>query len=356
MQVQTIKASAGPVCQSEQARAEVDRLIAATQNDSIEFPYVLANHLPMVLEAMARLGASAERLREFYDFYRSENKVPPPAGPVAPIDRMSWRSALGDRSREADYRAFFQGEVSRLGGSAAIRHYVPQLAPGVAASALHAMMRTAYGVMRNDDIEIGTALGYWATCYLPLRDEPAGPPDIEDPLGLALAMHGTPSYANVEPESDHLWHWMREVGTMDCFAPLIGRWKMGPDCIERVARLSAALYASTMTFEAVHAVTGTHWVRLISPHLDDPHVLLKPFWAAILSVYPKIGRPAPASADELDALRAMTPPPDAERAAIAVASNDEHDHSFTFSALTEFARTGDPLYRVLAAKRLGMLA
>ena len=59
---------------SVDARAEADRLIAGTRLNSAEFPVVLANHLPMVLEALCQLGASAERLAEFADTYADQNE------------------------------------------------------------------------------------------------------------------------------------------------------------------------------------------------------------------------------------------------------------------------------------------
>lgn len=337
------------------ARAEADRLIAETRGRSAEFPVLLANHLPMVLEALCRLGASPERLAAYAEHYDSLHAVPPLPAPVAPITAGSWTAALGDRSREADYRAFFLQETRRLGGPGAIRIYVPRLSHGVGASALHGLMRLAYGVLRADDAEIGAGLGYWAATFLPLPDRPEGPPVTDEPLALAAAMQDMPAFIGAHVDSHLLWGWIEAIGNKPEFAPLIGRLRLGPDGLDRVAAASLALYAGTMSFEALHAVTGSHWVRLVAPHLDDPRQLTRHFWQVILAVYPKIGMPAPASAEAMAALRAVPPPPDAEIAGAAVASDDEHDHSLVFSALQEYARTGDPLYRVLAARRVGLL-
>jgi hypothetical protein len=338
------------------ARGTAEHLIAATQQQSAEYPVVLASHLPMLLEIHCRLGASAQRLTDFADFYNRCNKVPQLAPSVAPITRDNWLGALGDRSRERDYRRFFAAETERIGGLAAIRRYLPELARGIGASALHALMRLAYAILRGDDTEIAIGLGYWAATWLPLRDEPKGPPDIDDPLALAAEMQRIPAFRNVEVETDLLWHWMRAVGRKDEFAPLIGRLRIGTDALDRVTRASLALYASTLSFEGLHAMTGSYWVRVISPHVDDPGQLLRYFWQAVLAVYPKIGMPTPLSAEELDAMRAIKPPPAAEIAAAAVASDDEHHPSVVFTAFQEHARTGDPLYLVLAAKRVELIA
>ena len=83
---------------------ELDRLLAEGRRFSGEFPAFLANHLPMVLVAMQRLGGSDERLRAFFATYRNMNHLPPPPPAVAPIERGAWTAALGDRARESDYR------------------------------------------------------------------------------------------------------------------------------------------------------------------------------------------------------------------------------------------------------------
>jgi hypothetical protein len=344
------------------ARAAAERLIAETRRNSAEYPVAFANHLPMLLEIQYQLGASAERLEQYAEIYNTSRRVPPAPPPVAPLGRADWRTAIGDRSRESDLRRFFTGESERLGLGGAIRAYLPALAPGVGASALHGLMRLAYAVLRNDTQEAGTALGYWASAFLPLRDEPDLSPRTRDPLDLARAMQAEPAFRSVAAgKQDLLWRWMRAVGQMDAFAPLIGRLELGPDALDRVADACLALYgAGVHSLEGVHAMTGAWWVRLVSPHTDAPEALVRHFWQAILAVYPKIDMPAPAGADALEALRAAPAPPAIEiaRATLAfdpLADDEEHHPSAVFTAFQEYARTGDRLYLVLAAKRVRLI-
>lgn len=77
--------------------------------------------------------------------------------------------------------AVFSAEVSRLGIEAALKHYLPDLAPGVAASAFHALMRTAYGVLRQNEGDIAIALAYWAATYLALPPATGASPVTDDP-------------------------------------------------------------------------------------------------------------------------------------------------------------------------------
>ena len=112
------------------------------------------------------MGASDERLEAYCQIYHEQNRLVPVPEPIGQITRDNWREFLGQREREGDYRAFFAGEVARLGATPAAVHYLPQLMPGMAASALHAFMRMAYATMTDSDEETGVALGYWAATYL----------------------------------------------------------------------------------------------------------------------------------------------------------------------------------------------
>src|SRR5208282_1548228 len=101
-------------------RSGFEATLARARGDSVEFPVFLANHVPMVLIALDRLGAPPERLEEWYETYRAKNHLARVPNPVAPIDAQYWEASLGDRAREADYRSFFAGEVSRLGVAGAV--------------------------------------------------------------------------------------------------------------------------------------------------------------------------------------------------------------------------------------------
>ena len=332
----------------------LDALLAEAREDSVEFPPALANHAPMVLTVLDRLGASEERLRAYFDGYRADNGLVPLAPPVVPIDRARWTEALGDRTREADYRTFFAREVGALGVRAAVATYLPDLARGVAGSALHPLMRLAYGILRTDPAEVATALAYWATCFLPLPPATGAAPDTDDP-GAVLARVAAMPGLRVLPSYDHLWHGMRAVGDDPDFAPAVDWLRIGPNTLPRIAATSLALFAGTLDFAALHAVTGAHWVRLVSAVCPDP-LLVRYFWQAAASLVPAIGFPALPEAGQLQRWRDRPCPDWQAITAVALPSDDEHDISLVFSAREEERVYGDRLYRVVAARRLGLIA
>ena len=333
----------------------LERAVRWSRQWSVEFPHYLANHLPMVLVALHRMGASDERLESYCRIYSEANGLVPVPPPIGGVTRENWREFLGHRDYEGDYRAFFAGEVQaarrRSGGEALPADAVWRLC-GERAARLHADGLCA---MTDSDEETGVALGYWAATYLPLGSPTGKPPTTDEPAEVLAYMYGPPTFRHVEIERDLLWHFLRSVAAKPEFAGVIDMLAIGPETHDRIARLSLAIYAATGDFAALHAVTGAHWLRLMAPRSVDPAVPLRFFWQAIAALVPKIGFPELPSADTLDQWRRMRLPDWPEIFAEAVTRDDEHDLSLSFSAGEEFKRYGDPLYKFAAAKRLNML-
>jgi hypothetical protein len=218
-------------------------------------------------------------------------------------------------------------------------------------------MRVAYAVLARDDAEVAAALGYWAACWLELGEGVGAAPLTDQPAAVLARVGAVPSLAGVACDGHLLWHFMRATAAQPAFAPVHDWLAVGPDTLERVAADSLALFAATMDFCALHAVTGTHWLRLVLPYLApaDQARAIRQFWQAIAAVYPKMGCPAPLDAAAMATLRAAPCPDWPAIAAAACGSADEHDVSLAFSARAEQARWGDRVYQVVAARRLGLL-
>jgi hypothetical protein len=341
--------------QNAGTRQGLERAVAWSRQWSAEFPFCLANHLPMVLVALHRMGASDERLEAYCHIYHEQNRLAPIPERIGEITRDTWRDFQGQREREGDYRTFFASEVARLGATQAALLYLPQLMPGLAASATHAFMRMAYATMTDSNEETGVALAYWAATFLSLGRSRGSKPSTDDPAEVLRFMYRPEAFRHVEPERDLLWHFMRAVAQKSEFAPVVDKLAIGPETHDRIARCSLALYAATLDFCALHAVTGTHWLRLMAPRTPDTATPLRYFWQAIASLVPKIGFPSLPSEDELEAWRRARLPDWPEIYREAVARDDEHDLSLTFSAGEEFKHYGDRLYQYVAAKRLSLV-
>lgn len=326
---------------------------------SVEFGTQLANHAAMVLHAQRRLGGTEADARRFLAAYRRRTGLGPMQPSPGPVKRATWAGHLGDRAFEAAYRAFFRAELVRTGsGRALARAWLPRLLAGLPASALHALMRLAYALDAEDEAEMADALGYWSATWLPLGEGIGSSPVTADPLEVLRRVGAEPSLADVTVETDLLWHVMRNTAARPAFAPVHDWLEVRPGTLDRIAAAALLVFANTMEFCALHAVTGAHWVRLILPLLGpaDQERAIRHFWQAIAALYHWMGCPAPLGAGAAARQRALAVPGWDAIAAAACASDDEHDLSLVWSAQEEFRFRGDPLYQVVAARRVGLLA
>ncbi|MEO1018153.1 MAG: questin oxidase family protein, partial [Pseudomonadota bacterium] len=213
----------------------LDDPIDKARGYAFEFGMDLANHLPMVLWAMRRLGGSVEDAERFTHHYLEENKlaaVRPSPGPIEP-DR--WDDHVGDRAYEGAYRTFFVQELKRLDEDALLRHYLPRLAPGLPASALHALMRLAYAFDAKSTNETAQALAYWATTYLHLGGRVGGKPQTNDPVEVLGLIAQEPAFRGIEPERDLLWEFMRSMAQKPEFEPVYNWLAIDAETIPKMA-------------------------------------------------------------------------------------------------------------------------
>lgn len=333
----------------------LDRIMAEMPDWHSEFARTYANHAPMVLVALDRIGANADRLRDFFEHYRVAKGLFAPPPRVAPLDAATWETAIGQRERETDLRDFFAGEVGRLGIPGALQAYLPRLSPGVGASAFHALMRLAYALLRADAREVGISLAYWSACWLTMPRATGAAPLTRDPAEILARVSRIAPLRDL-PTHELLWQNMTEVGKVPAFAPVVDWLEVDDQTTARLAGASIALFAATQDFCALHAVTGVHWLRLVLPHCPTPETLQRHFWQGIAALMGEMGFPALPSAEALEAWRRLPVPSWEEINAAARLSNDEHDVSITFSCQEEMKIYGDPLYQLAAARRVGLVA
>ena len=121
----------------------------ASLDDALEIlaPYGIAlrngnsNHAPMVAEALCAMGRP-EAVLPWIARYRERMLPRPEAG--ARIGREDWRGALGDRSRFADWSAFFAEELQEASWREVLDRWVERLVPGFCAAATHGVIRVGH--------------------------------------------------------------------------------------------------------------------------------------------------------------------------------------------------------------------
>lgn len=300
----------------------------------------LANHLPMALLALDRLGADAATLQRFADGYAS--KLLPAAVSASALDPHEVLGSSGDYPR---FVLFFEDRLREAGAEAVLRDWVPVLIPGLAASAFHAMIRLAYAIEGGLDDEIACALAYWASEYaslpLPLAPGAGTLDEIAERLRAATADHVFKPGIIIDKMLEIAW------------GPALARMAVQPAApppLADIARFALGAYIGREDFTLLHTVTGCHAFRIVERYANDKAQARRYLWQAVLAAWLTVAAAAPGRAQP--APHKVDAP--GEIAARALLSDDDHVIKLCYSALCEYREYGNPAYLQAACRKLAL--
>jgi hypothetical protein len=302
----------------------------------------LSNHLSATLVALERLGADDARLSAFAAAYAPRLQTAPAEQPWPAGE--PWPDRLGQHEAWPVYRALFTEWIAQEGASDMLGQVLPQLMPGVSAAAFHGLIRTAYALRSGHLGELADALAYWAcrhqrlgAMHHPLAGT-ARAPATDDPVALLRELRAGRSRAHLISEQ------IRDAAADGRVNRVAARLFVDEGTPERLARAAAFAYAQTGSFTALHLVTGTHAMRVVTRFVDEPLSAWAWFWQAFAhAVVAARLKPLPPAA-----LR-----PWATLVAKARSSNDEHLIKLVESCREKekaYARRGDALWREAASR------
>jgi hypothetical protein len=306
----------------------------------------LANHLPMALLALDRLGADADTMRRFADGYA--RKLLPAGHATSELDPHDYLGSAGDYPR---FVLFFQDRIREAGMEAVLRDWVPVLMPGLAASAFHALIRLAYAIEGGLEDEVALALAYWASEYasLPLSLEPAegSLDEIAERVRLKVAGHAFKPGIIIDRMLDIAWD------------PSLAGEPVQPaaaPALRDIARFALEAYARREDFTLLHIVTGCHAFRIVQRYANDKALAARYLWQAALAAWLTVVLTAPDAAGS-----GHDGPEPGEEAiagieASAILSSDDHVIKLCYSALCEYREYGHPGYLRAAARKAGLVS
>jgi hypothetical protein len=298
----------------------------------------LANHLPMALVALDRLGAPAATMQSFAARYARRLKpVADEEGVTDPADQ------LGAGTHYLPVARHFLDRIARSGAPAVLREWLPVLLPGLAGSAFHCMIRLAYALDAGDEHEIALALAYWVTDHaaLPLTMQ-ATEASLDEIAGrMAGAVQGHVFQPGIIIDR------MQEIARTAAVAGGPTQ-PVAPPQLRDVARFALAAYLAREDFTLLHTVTGCHAMRLVLPYADDVQLAVRYLWQAVLAAYLTVdaaGAPGVPHGAALDA---------DDIAARARTSTDDHVIKLCYTALCEYREYGDHGYLRAASRKLAL--
>lgn len=311
----------------------------------------LSNHLPMALVALDRLGAGAERLRAFAAHYRTRLVPVELEAGIATFEQ--WRSALGRRGTYGAMRTYFERAVTFDGTDAVLRRHVPLLVDGVGGAAFHGVIRLAYALEVQRPRRVAAGLAYLSAVHQPLGERGRATARTSDPLealGEVAALGGVVTAAS----SGNIGERMRTVGAHAAFDGVVDWLEVGPDTQERLIAAAVALYAATDDFTALHGVTGSHALSMLTPYVEDADALVGFWFQALAAAYLTIGAPALGSPGAAIEPWLEAPAGWPTVSAAAIESDDEHVVKLVYTARELDAQRGDPLLLACAARQAGV--
>jgi hypothetical protein len=141
------------------------------------------NHLPMALYALSQMGASDERLAEYFRWWE-ENRALPRRETGRRVGADEWDQYIGEPSMFGALWEIFARRASDRGSAEVVSEVFPFVSDGIAAAAFHGLIRLAYGIEAEHMGEIGAGLATLCSRYanLDLPHHPPATSSVEDAL------------------------------------------------------------------------------------------------------------------------------------------------------------------------------
>ena len=128
--------------------APLDEALERLSGYDIELKNGNSNHAPMVAEALCAMGRP-QAVMPWIARYEERLLRRPAAG--GPIRTGTWRGALGQRDRFADWAEFFGEELRQARWPEVLDRWTGRLTPGFCAAATHGVGRSAFEVTNTSN-------------------------------------------------------------------------------------------------------------------------------------------------------------------------------------------------------------
>ncbi len=324
--------------------SQLHELLDANLQLPPEYQDQLTNHLPMALHSLHSLGASPQRMREFFEIYarRFQGHGQPDAAQGSLVAVADWRRLRGQSDAYPSLLAYFRELVARHGMENALHFALPDLMPGVAAAAFHGVIRTAHAVQAGHAGELTAALAYWAWRWQRL----AMPPDVDPSLTFDI-------WSKLLKEKVPGWHSdgqlisirMGEASLSGTYLALAGALMPAATIETRIADLAALavdLYVARPNFTVLHMITGLRALRTLLPWMQDSETLQATVVHCFVAAY------LAARVTRLDPVTIPKTKPWSEVIEVALASDDAHLIKLVHACREETARYGEGQYLLAA--------
>ncbi|HXZ61230.1 MAG TPA: hypothetical protein VEG62_00710 [Acidimicrobiales bacterium] len=321
-------------------------------------PHGLANHGPMVAEALDHLGRTDDVGPWVARYLTRLDEGPLPDD--RPLSEEEWPHALGRQAQLPGWLALFERETADRPVAAVVGEWVPRLLPGTIGAATHGLIRTGHALRalgRAETaprrLEVAHALAFWASAYTELP----GPPLLIGHESVGQALVDLPYLPEDAPQAFLISDRVAAVSEIpDEFEQAVASlgWTGGATALlDQLASGGAAAYVRNAdgggAIGLLHAVTSPLASEMLLPWLEeaDQDAALGYVWQAVaaLHVAYDVDRSTPLPDGDVPTAEGFAE----ELVDRAVASGDEHALKLCEAALRSFGRSGDSVLLAAAA-------
>ena len=325
-------------------RATLLRLLADHGRGAATYGSGFSMHLPMVLIALFRMGATPPRLETLAAAKMQASEARPAA--IQPVDAAGWEQQLGKRGTFVSYRVFFADELARSGVDAVLARFLPRLLEGMAAAGFHAITRLAYGLDLGARDETAAGLAYLASAFDPLGAADTRGEKSSRSMPEALAAADAFGVAASEP-SGFIVEAIRGGMRAPAYAAGLALDE-GKLSLRALADAALQTYLAKPSIYTVHLVTATHALTVIDDHYTIDRPILRIFWRCLLAMHVAVGAGGRSGAP----VRASTDDDWNALFAAAVEQSDDHAIKFTYSCSALARAFDDDRFRFAATRML----
>ena len=304
------------------------------------------NHCPMALVALARMGASPERLQDFFKRWtqtyalRETHREFPVAG-------KSWLAQLGVPAAFSSLRKHFLESIGASNPAEVLREVISRAPFAPATGAFHALIRIGYGLESGHAGEIAAGLAAYVSNNLTIDVEWSGREaarSVEDGLAVLSGRLSGRTWPGSSITSR-----LKAVAADPDFEDALRAPPMSPAFLDDIARAAIELYWQTANFTVLHMVTGTYAARSVLAQLPEELAgqLGPSIWTAFCAAFVSVGAPKPVSRNTPE-ISAGWP----EILKRATESQDDHVIKMVYTCFRESRRDPDSPYLASASRIL----
>ena len=304
------------------------------------------NHCPMALIALARMGATPDRLQAFFARWTDKYAITE-TQPHTPIGVDQWLAHVGNPASFSSLRRYFSEAIRRDGAPAVIGDVMRRAPHAPATGAFHAIIRLAYGIEAGHVGEMASGLAAYVAVNLPVDIDLKG---RQPALSVEAGLAGMSSrLAGRDWPVGSITGRLAAIAADPDFRQALRAPPAGAGLFDDLARAAIALYWQTADFTVLHMVTGVHAARSLLAQVPDDleQQLQTALWAAFCAAHVSVGAPPLLAVDAPTATAAW---PDVMRQAIA--SDDDHVIKMVYTCFKESMRYPDSSCYLAAASRI----